>query len=383
MFGYRIYEFVLSIDIMDQETFFDLLNVIKAYVNKHLDVADFSVLSEAPVNDGKGLQTLWSTRDEEPSYTVVDKEDGYASPIAYSFGKNIPLWIVSEDKSPLWKADHIKNMWPDGENVPTNRNRYYEKVCTSVIHPLWKKGQPIGVVEFAAKKYFEPTPASLKESERLADIISKAYQMFDVRKTQRENTKRAIQLLEEALEKESWRRLDLPQMFVAYPGVERHTKEASTEQETVIATIKNVINNFNDSLTPVYWDEITEPGNITDQVIREICNSEFGLCYFSEPIEEGSFQDNANVLFEAGMMQALRESPGALFKDWIPVRENKAPDIPFDIAAERMLIIDRENGKFNKEAFAEALEERMKKLVEKHLQKFFTEKDNLLPYTFV
>ena len=87
MFGYRIYEFVLSIDIMDQETFFDLLNVIKAYVNKHLDVADFSVLSEAPVNDGKGLQTLWSTRDEEPSYTIDDKEDGYVSPIAYSFKK--------------------------------------------------------------------------------------------------------------------------------------------------------------------------------------------------------------------------------------------------------------------------------------------------------
>jgi hypothetical protein len=245
-----------------------------------------------------------------------------------------------------------------------------------VIHPLQKKGQPIGVVEFSAEKYFEPTPASLKEAGRLAKIISRAYQMFDVRKNQRENTKRAMQMLEEALEKESWTRLDLPQIFVAYPGVERSIEEAGAEQETVIGTIKNVINIFNDSLTPVFWDEITEPGNITDQVIREICNSEFGLCYFSEPIGKGSFQDNANVLFEAGMMQALRKSPGALLKDWIPVREKKAPDIPFDIAAERILIIDRKDGKFNKETFAKDLEGRLKALVGKHLPEFYSVKKN-------
>ena len=93
MFSERINEFVLSIDIMDQETFFDLLKLIQVFVNEHLDIAYFSVLDETVVNNQQGLRTLWSIREEVPSYTV-DKEGGYAYHSAYTFGENKPIWVV-------------------------------------------------------------------------------------------------------------------------------------------------------------------------------------------------------------------------------------------------------------------------------------------------
>ena len=49
MFGERINEFVLSIDIMEDDTFRDLLRLISVYVTDHLDVAYFSVLDEITI----------------------------------------------------------------------------------------------------------------------------------------------------------------------------------------------------------------------------------------------------------------------------------------------------------------------------------------------
>ena len=94
MFSQRILEFVKSIDIVDKEIFFDLMNVIETYVRDHLDVAYFAVLEEGPVDEQVGLRTLYSTREEKPSYTV-DKAGDYASHSAFTFGENRPIWIVS------------------------------------------------------------------------------------------------------------------------------------------------------------------------------------------------------------------------------------------------------------------------------------------------
>ncbi len=364
MFGERINEFVLSTDSMDQDTFMDLLRLIQVYVNEHLDVAYFSVLNETTIdNNQQGLKTLWGTREEEPSYTV-DKEGGYASHSAYTYGDNKPIWVVSASKSPLNDADDLKDMWTGVEDLPPYSTGGHDEVRTSVMHPLKKNGRPIGVVEFAAEKYIEPTPASLEEVRMLARVIQDAYQMYVSRQDQHSNTKKAMKLLEESLKTQSWTRLALPQLFVAYPGVERLEEEARAEHEAVIETIREVIDKFTGKLQAVYWQDSTEAGNITDQVIRDIGNSEFGICYFSEPTGQGEFHDNANVLFEAGMMQALANSPSAQLKAWLPVREKESASIPFDIASERILLIDRTDKKLDKTSFAEALRQRVNSFLE-------------------
>lgn len=363
MFGQRLHEFVLSADIMEDDTFKDLLKLISKYVNEHLDVVYFSVLDEITINDQQGLQTRWSTRDEPISYTV-DKDNGYTSHTAYTYGENRPIWIVSNSKKHLQEAKDIKDMWAGAEDLPEYSTRTQEEIRTLVMHPLRREGRPFGVIEFAAEKYIEPTPASLEEVRTLAAVISRAYQMYDVRRVQRENTKSAIKMLEEALTTQDWKRLALPQIFVAYPGVERLDLETRAKHEEIIEAIRNVLGEFENMLKAVFWEDITEAGNISTQVIRDIGNSDFGLCYFSEPISQMQFKDNENVLFEAGMMQALANSPSALLRAWIPIREKESGNIPFDIASERILLVDRDNEKFKNDIFKEELKQRINALLE-------------------
>ncbi len=365
MFGDRIDEFVLSVDIMDEETFHDLLRLIELYVQEHLNVAYFSVLDESTVNNQTGLRTIWSSREERPAYSV-DKESGYTSHSAYTFGENRPIWVVSASKQALHGAEDLIDLWNDsGEDLPSYGKSIHKAVRTSVMHPLRWGGRTIGVVEFAAEGYVKPTPAGRKEVEKLAGVISRAYQMFEVRRAQRANTKRAMQMLEDAFSEEDWGRLALPQIFVAYPGGQELEPDAREGHAVVISTIRAVVGEFDDILQAVYWEDVTEAGNITAQVIRDIGSSDFGLCYFSEPGEDGEFEDNPNVLFEAGMMQALTNSPGAPFAAWIPIRERAASDIPFDIAAERILLVNRaENGTLD--GFAGDLKARIQNLIESY-----------------
>lgn len=255
-------------------------------------------------------------------------------------------------------------MWAGSQNLPQYSTLIQEEVRTSVMHPLTIAGRPVGVVEFATEKYVEPTPAALEETNLLARVIARAYQMYEVRRAQRDNTKKALRMLEESRQQENWTRLALPQIFVAYPGTERLEEEARADHEEVINTIRNVLGEFKDKLQIVFWEDIMEAGSINAQVIGEITGSDFGLPYFSEPVKRGKYQDNPNVLFEAGMMQALANTPGAQLRGWIPIREKASPNIPFDIAAERILVVERsDDGTFNKAGFTKSLRARVKALI--------------------
>ena len=60
------------------------------------------------------------------------------------------------------------------------------------------------------------------------------------------------------------------------------------------------------------------------------------------------YDDNANVVFEAGMLHARTlvssDTEGGEPAGWIPVREKASPDPPFDFAAERILVVPRTRG---------------------------------------
>jgi hypothetical protein len=127
-----------------------------------------------------------------------------------------------------------------------------------------------------------------------------------------------------------------------------------------------VLDEFSDALRVIQWNGIEESGSITLGLIEEIARSRFGICYFSEPIEgSGSgFADNPNVLFEAGMLHSLTNSPVAMPTGWIPIREKRSPKIPFDFASERILIISRSNdGRLAAETFRSDLRKRVEALL--------------------
>jgi len=64
------------------------------------------------------------------------------------------------------------------------------------------------------------------------------------------------------------------------------------------------------------------------------------------------------------MMQALANSPSIRPRARIPVREKESTSIPFDIASERILLVDRADGKLDKTSFADTLRQRVATLVE-------------------
>ncbi len=355
MYGDRINEFVLSVDIMNTDTFHDLLNVVSVYLHEQLNVTYFSVLEAGTVNGERGLVTLWSSRDDKPSFSVgSDGEPRSFS--AYSFANDQPLWVISSNEGELVHVDdssHFVDRWDGVTDLPSYSAAGSGAVRTSVMHPLRRGSGPIGVIEFGCPDAVEPTPVSKQEVATLADTITRAYRMYDVRNNQKLNTERALRLLEASLSEESWKRLALPQMFVAYSG---------RGDPVVVEAMEAVIDEFSKALDPHVWKDNTESGDINSHVVEAITSSEFGICYFSEPAGD-SYGDNANVLFEAGMMQALTNSGGALLRGWIPIREN-AGSLPFDVAAQRMVIVPRNQaGELDRDAFDDLLRKRIATLI--------------------
>lgn len=88
----------------------------------------------------------------------------------------------------------------------------------------------------------------------------------------------------------------------------------------------------------VFWEEMTDSGNINQQVAEAIMSCHLGVCYLSHRAgdDDGGpnrFADNPNVLFEAGMLYALKQSPFSQPANWIVVREDEAVSdrAPFDL----------------------------------------------------
>jgi hypothetical protein len=105
----------------------------------------------------------------------------------------------------------------------------------------------------------------------------------------------------------------------------------------VLSVIREVLIQHSDRLVFTDWSRITESGNISQQITKEIMRSRFGICYFSEPNAGRSgdapeYVDNPNVVFEAGMLPALTAASDAGDvgepAGWIPLREMSSLDPP-------------------------------------------------------
>jgi hypothetical protein len=62
--------------------------------------------------------------------------------------------------------------------------------------------------------------------------------------------------------------LEKPRLFLAYP------KEA---EEDVLTSIEKVLGEFEDRLDNKSWENMSESGNITEQVVKEISMSQLGI----------------------------------------------------------------------------------------------------------
>ena len=141
MFGDRIQQFVLSVDIWDEVIYLELLGLLESYVRDELKIRYFSLLEAHPVNDRPGLQTFWSTREDKPSYSVKNVNEVYTSHTSYVFDKNMPIWVVGDHGQSLQDARKVRDLWPPGaDDLPPYSARMKEAIKTSIMIPLRRSG---------------------------------------------------------------------------------------------------------------------------------------------------------------------------------------------------------------------------------------------------
>jgi hypothetical protein len=338
-FGSRLRRFALTVDIVDNDIFGRTWELVRQYIDKHFKPTYWALLVSSQVNNKAGLLARVCSEGDRPAFSLRKEEGRYAGLAAYSFAKGKPLWLVAPDKGPLSPETSIEDKWSKAENLPRFDQPADRGIKTEVLVPIRQKRLRIGVLDLQSPQYNEPTRRITTELLLLADTLSEILTLSDTYKAQRHHTLQAIDLHMAALKEESWPPLTKPKIFVASSG---------KAEEAITGAIRTVLGEFSDRLAVHYWRESSATGNINLEIHKQVKESQFGLCYFSEPADDPTgthrYQDNINVVFEAGMFH-YQENPALPDRPfgWIPIREQEplSPPPPFDFAQQRMIIVER------------------------------------------
>jgi hypothetical protein len=357
-FGDYLQQFARSIDIVDDRTIEQVRSLVYRYVEKELVATYFSLATETTVDDRPALQTLWSTADERHTTTIRTPEGQYSAQISVAFDQRKSLWVVDEKRRPLRNCDEYVDLWCGVEGLPKYQApRVNRDMRTSIVVPLVHWGNVLGVMYLESTSYLDITDVAKDELSLFADALAIMFDLHRANLAQVQGTTDAISELQRIQRESTFPHLTKPQIFIASSG---------RADDGVRGVMQGVLDEFNTRLTVVQWDEIERSGSISMQLIEQIATSRFGLCYFSEPAPDGQngYVDNPNVLFEAGMLHSLTNSPVGRPHGWIPVRERDSPKIPFDFATERILEVPRyASGEVNEQKLKNDLRKRIEALL--------------------
>lgn len=355
--------FALSVDIVNE----NLKNEIKAIltnISENVLGASFFEIQEIGKPDVRGninnLRTIWSNGPEFDSQ-IKNNDGTYTGQTTFAFDKKYKLWITDLKGKKLSKESACINHWGTIENKEELPS-YWEfaqdnlgmEVKTSVILPLIYEGvnQPIGIMNFEFEEYLECTNENKKVFEKIMESVTILLHLFRIRKNQIKNSQKAVNELRDITKK----KVDIlkkPRVFIAFP------MRNSTD---VMDLVRKIAGDNNERFEFIFWDDINDTGNIDTQLMKEILASRYSIVYFSELKDDGTYMDNPNVLFEAGMFHALSnqnitEEP----KAWIPIREKASPKKPFDFARERIITVPRQNdNSLNKQKLKMDIETRLR-----------------------
>jgi hypothetical protein len=357
-FAAELRHFVEAVDIVDDQTFRDIRDLVWKYLTDQLEVEYFEIMSRSLVGSQVLLKTHWSSRDEDLAWSIRDGDDEYTNPITAAFDRNTPLWLASPDASPLAEAAQIGDQWSRFAGLPPYKPVVARPIRTAVVVPL-PANPPRFLYFLETKQSVGITEVAKEELLILAESLGIVIELSAANRTQSRLTREAIRELREILDAAEFPKLAKPRVFFAF---------SDRADRAVIESIKAVLGEFDGKLDVHDWDQMRESGNIPTQITHSISRSKFGVCYLSEPGLGGEeYIDNPNVVFESGMLQAqtndyaIEGEPAG----WIPVREKNSPQAPFDFASERMLIVPRaaRSGELDKQRLAEELRQRVRWLL--------------------
>ena len=207
-------------------------------------------------------------------------------------------------------------------------------IRTSIIVPLRvvELDRNFGVVNFESEKCLAYSELIRDELLKIVDSIIKLYERNQSYTKQKSDTREAIQRLNQFGTDNSSSVVNQRRIFLA---------SSSRAENDVMGIIQEAVDKYDAEV--VFWQQISETGIINLEILKQIKTCQYGICYLSEIINSDSqssetrYKDNPNVLIEAGILSAKSEN----FENVIPIREKSSGEIPFDIASNRILFINR------------------------------------------
>jgi hypothetical protein len=369
-FAGQLKHFAQTVDIVDDGIFNQIRSMVCKYATHELNSEYFELLrSETVGSNGDRqvwLRTFWSSDEKTHMWPIRDGGGSYTNPVTEAFDNVHAMWVVSANgKKPLDGAETYQDMWSGTTGMPRYRAISGPHIRTLIVLPLSFRNR-IGVFCIESADYIEITDVAKLELRRLADALGILYGLWDVNKASAECTDHAIGDLQDMLERARFPKLAKPHVFVAF---------SRRADKNVTRVISDVLSQFGDKLEFTDWTQMDDQsGNITTQIGKEILESRFGICYLSEPemaqdTSEHKYDDNRNVIFEAGMLHARTSATADSDEDgpsgWIPIREEDSPRAPFDFANERTLYVPRSRtGELNEPKLRDLLDRRIHRLLQ-------------------
>lgn len=382
-FGWNLLQFARSVDNLTQEIVDGMKELTSAYFLSKggIGACYFCVHRTGATFEGvPAFKTVWSSEENSETQVVrrYKSSSSNESPSlrALAYNEDRCLWVTA-----TYNTD--RNQQPDGatlDNVPADGLadqwrihavedekalppyvRLHDNPCRTLLAlPLAHHGQKLGVLVVEFERQIILTVGARQEVDFMREALGRILWLQDAAMSQQNGTRKAFEQLKVVVT-DNTSSIDPPTIFFAYP---------ENSDLTVISSIKRtIVDAYGSRLKLSAWDEMASPGQITDHLVDEISRSKYGICYLSEltkrPASKSKQQkyiDNSNVLIEAGMMYALRNSRLSPTTAWIPVREaeNWTEPVPFDFVAERMILVPRgNNGKLQSVKFDEEIKKGM------------------------
>ncbi len=361
-FAEQLVRFVQAVDYVDDRNFDDIRQLVDDYASKTLNI-QVTRLMVASGNSGRQVLQAYGMAKER-QYMPIDirNHNGeYGGQTCYAYNKQIPLWIIShpDEDQELRKCNRYQNKWdlnaPLQNDFPQYRETGSEPISTSIIVPLKDNAHRVfGVFNFETTDRLQITDIAKKELKGLAYALATAYLANLSTNTNQARTTKSLATLGNLLQN-PLPKLTKPKIFLA---------SSTRAAEDVIESVKEVLcrEEYEKRFEMVYWKNMNRPGNINQHLIDELSRCRYGICYLSEQLENSAhlFQDNPNVVFEAGMLHGRSDVDSPRPASWIPIREENSPTPPFDIASERTIIVPRnDRGELDELLFKSELEKRL------------------------
>lgn len=361
-FAKHLENIALSIDIVNDSTLLNIKKAMDKYFSE-IDVKFYEFLTFQEVDNSPGLTTNWHNGVNNWSSRIKNDKGQYQGQISFAYDYNKKVCIIAKNNKSLSEANgKYKNLWKNRDEkieIPDYVNLSDSPTFASIMIPVQNENRiKTGIFNFEFGSSFENSLHLHSELELLVQAFSKLFYLNKARNNQESNTQEAVNTL-----------TDLSKFHVNFKKPAVFVAFANNADSAVMVSIKNVLKQFKDDINIIDWTKKKTAGNINEQILNDIKNCTFGVCYFSKETENKNmpYEDSSNVLFEAGMIYGLSRIADKGPINWLPIRESVelSGEIPFDFASERLVIVPREHGKLVVDHFEKDLYDHFFSLIDK------------------